>query len=281
MSELRHAFVTGNPIKHSRSPIIHNYWLNAYNIDGRYDAVLNTVEEFPFFITKLSQKNFCGGNVTLPHKETAFRLADWCDEAAHAIGAANTLWLDEGRLCAMNTDSYGFLANLDDFIPGWSAKTAVVLGAGGAARSVIHALRVRNCQKITVLNRTLARTLALRNKFGDIIDVQPWEHRQHYVGEADLIVNTTSIEMEHQTKRFETPLLDLGEARPTTIVTDLVYTPLFTPFLKHAKSLGLKTVDGLGMLLHQAVPGFEKWFGIRPDVTEQLRNEVLSTLLTD
>jgi len=278
MSKLRRAFVTGDPISHSRSPIIHHYWLTTYNIDGRYDAILNTIEDFPFFIKNLSHKNFCGGNVTLPHKETAFRLADCCDEAAQAIGAANTLWLDDGRLYATNTDSYGFLANLDDALPGWSAKTAVVLGAGGAARSIIHALKVRHCQKIVVFNRTLARALMLKKTFGEIIDVQPWENRQNFVKVADLIVNTTSVEMEHQPDMYETPLLELGDARPTTIVTDVVYTPLFTPFLKHAKSLGLPIVDGLGMLLHQAVPGFEKWFGIRPDVTSQLRNKVLSTL---
>ena len=274
-----HAFVTGYPVLHSRSPQIHRFWLKKYNISGQYDPIEVAPEEFSNFINTLQNQGFCGGNVTIPHKSDAFRLAEKRDAIATTIGAANTLWFENGHLCATNTDGYGFAANLDDFAPGWAGGAALVIGAGGASRAVIYTLKQRGFDRIYLVNRTKARADELAEHFGKPVQAHLWDKLDSLVREVDFIVNTTSLGMEN---RFNTPgnetFINLDSAKPTALVTDIVYTPLITPILAQAQKLGLKTVDGIGMLLHQAVPGFERWFGVRPEVDEQLRSEILRSM---
>lgn len=208
----------------------------------------------------------------------AFAAVDSRDEAAAAIGAVNTLWFEDGRLCGGNTDAYGFAANLDALAPGWdNADTALVLGAGGAGRAIVHALQTRGFSRIAIVNRTLSRAEELASHFGEGVSAHGWDAAQALVKDAGLIVNTTSLGMSGHGEPTEFPL-DLSEAQKSAVATDIVYIPLKTPFLASAEAAGLKTVDGLGMLLHQAVPGFERWFGKRPEVTEALRNYILDDM---
>ncbi len=269
------AFVTGWPVEHSLSPLIHGHWLKRYGIEGSYEKLAKSPDEVESFLTGLPESQWAGGNVTIPHKETAFRVCATLDDAARAIGAVNTVWIEDGRLAGANTDAHGFLANLDDRAEGWDqASTALVLGAGGAARAVIHGLLTRGFSDIVVANRTLGRADALARHFRDKVRPLIWDRIAEEVPRAGLIVNTTSLGMKGQ------PALeiDFASARPDTVVTDIVYTPLVTPLLAGASEHGLKTVDGLGMLLHQAVPGFEKWFGRRPEVDNELRAVLLDAL---
>jgi len=272
------AFVTGFPIKHSRSPLIHGFWLKEQGIEGSYEAIEVLPENFAEFAASLAKKGFAGGNVTIPHKEVAFAAVDSRDEAAAAIGAVNTLWFEDGRLCGGNTDAYGFAANLDALAPGWdNADTALVLGAGGAGRAIVHALQTRGFSRIAIVNRTLSRAEELASHFGEGVSAHGWDAAQALVKDAGLIVNTTSLGMSGHGEPTEFPL-DLSEAQKSAVATDIVYIPLKTPVLASAEAAGLKTVDGLGMLLHQAVPGFERWFGKRPEVTEALRNYILDDM---
>ncbi|TCQ81769.1 shikimate dehydrogenase [Ochrobactrum sp. BH3] len=272
------AFVTGFPIKHSRSPLIHGFWLKELGLEGSYEAIEVAPENFVEFATSLEQSGFVGGNVTIPHKEVAFATVGSRDEAAEAIGAVNTLWLENGKLCGGNTDAYGFAANLDALAPDWdNADTALVLGAGGAGRAIVHALQKRGFSRISIVNRTLSRAEELASHFGKGVSGHGWDAAQRLVKEAGLIVNTTSLGMSGHGEAEEFPL-DLSEAQKSAVATDIVYIPLKTPFLAKAEAAGLKTVDGLGMLLHQAVPGFERWFGKRPQVTEALRNYILDDM---
>ncbi|QPC86075.1 shikimate dehydrogenase [Mesorhizobium sp. NBSH29] len=269
------AFVCGHPIAHSRSPLIHGTWLTELGIAGSYEAIDVSPEDFPNFAAGLQQAGFAGGNVTIPHKEAAFAAAAVRTEAAELIGAVNTLWFDEGRLCGDNTDAYGFAANLDASAPGWATGScAVVLGAGGAARAVIVALQQRGFNDIRIVNRTVARAQELADHFGIGANAYGWNALSELLTDADLLVNTTALGMKGQ----ETIAFDLSSMRSAAIVTDIVYVPLTTPLLAEAMGCGLRTVDGLGMLLHQAVPGFERWFGKRPDVTGSLRNRIVSDL---
>ena len=271
------AFVTGYPVKHSRSPLIHGHWLKTLGIDGSYTAQEVTPENFPAFIASLKDgtSGFRGGNVTIPHKEMAFALADEPDALAAELGAANTLWLEEGRLKATNTDGMGFTANLDERHPGWhKTDRAVVLGAGGASRAIIQALRNRGIGEIHVLNRTLERARELADRFGDRIHAHSLEALPEVMKGAGLFVNTTSLGMDGS----EAPEIDFSSMNAGAVVTDIVYVPLITPILVMAEAQGLATVDGLGMLLHQAVPGFEKWFGKRPVVDETLRALVIADM---
>jgi shikimate dehydrogenase len=271
------AFVTGYPIRHSRSPLIHGFWLKAHGLDGSYEAVETAPDAFAEFLSTLSEQGFVGGNVTIPHKETAFRLCERRDAAAEAIGAVNTLWFESGRLHGGNTDAYGFAANLDDYAKGWeSVETALVLGAGGASRAIIHALKSRGVTQIHVVNRTQGRAAELAEHFGSGVFAHPLDRTQDLAKEAGLIINTTPVGMEGHGE--DGSALDFDKADPAAIVTDIVYVPLETPFLKSAREAGLKTVDGLGMLLHQAVPGFEHWFGVRPEVTPKLRAHILADM---
>lgn len=272
------AFVAGYPIRHSRSPLIHGIWLRQYGIAGSYDAVEVAPEGLADFIgsLRLPDVRFRGGNVTIPHKEAVFSLVDRVDDLADEIGAANTLWLEDGKLCATNTDAYGFAANLDAARPEWGRRTdrAVVLGAGGASRSVIRAIRERGFREIHVVNRTVERAKVLADRFGERVFAHGMEALGEVMTGADLFVNTTSLGMENS----QAPAIDFERLDGAATVTDVVYVPLVTPFIAGARACGLATVDGLGMLLHQAVPGFEKWFGVRPEVTEDLRRRVVADM---
>jgi shikimate dehydrogenase len=277
MADPDRAFVTGYPIKHSRSPLIHRHWLHLSGQSGSYDAVEMTPDDFPEFIEKLAsgRSGFVGGNVTIPHKEAAFALSQKPDDIAAELGAANTLWLEDGQLLATNTDGYGFAANLDAMAPGWSDwQSAVVLGAGGASRAIILTLRDRGFRQIRVVNRTVARAQALADRFGKQISAHPLEALPEVMRGAGFFVNTSALGMEGS----NVPTIDFSPLNEGAVVTDIVYAPLITPILSMAAAQGFKTVDGLGMLLHQAVPGFEKWFGIRPVVTEQLRSLIIADL---
>ncbi|MFK3778748.1 shikimate dehydrogenase [Agrobacterium sp. NPDC089420] len=272
------AFVAGYPIKHSRSPIIHSYWLKKFGIDGAYRAVEISPEDFPDFIAQLKQGKAdmpVGGNVTIPHKEVAYRLADRPDALAEELGAANTIWVEEGRVHATNTDGYGFVANLDERHPGWDKiDRAVVLGAGGASRAVIQSLRDRGIGEIHVLNRTVERARELADRFGSRVFSHPQAALHEIMGGAGLFVNTTSLGMDGT----EAPELDFSPLAADAVVTDIVYVPLKTPILKMAEQQGMATVDGLGMLLHQARPGFKRWFGEMPEVDETLRSLIIEDM---
>ena len=275
MAEMPRAFVCGHPIAHSRSPRIHGYWLEKYAIAGSYTAVDVAPEAFGEFLRSLSQAGFRGGNVTIPHKEAAFGLADSRDEAATQIGAANTLWLQDGQLHASNTDAYGFAANLDERAPQWrNSGAAVVLGAGGSSRAIVHALKSRGVRDIRIANRTIDRANELKHHFGEGVSAHSTDAIPELLSDAGLVVNTTSLGMKGVGDLPADPEL----MRDDAVVADIVYVPLVTPFLAAAAKRGLKTVDGLGMLLHQAVPGFERWFGVRPDVTTELRDLIVADL---
>lgn len=275
MADTKHAFVCGHPISHSRSPMIHGHWLKTYGISGDYRAVDVMPEDFGDFASGLAENGFVGGNVTIPHKEAAFALADSRETVAEIIGAANTLWLENGNLCATNTDAYGFAANLDERSPGWDAhKTALVLGAGGASRAIIHALIERGFTAIHVANRTEGRARELADRFGAKVMAHPFVALDELAADAGLLVNTTSLGMKGE---GSIPL-HMANIRSEALVTDIVYVPLITPFLADAKAHGFNIADGIGMLLHQAVPGFEKWFGVRPEVTSQLRSMIIADM---
>jgi shikimate dehydrogenase len=277
---VKRAFVIGHPIAHSRSPRIHGHWLSRYGIDGSYEAIDVAPDEMPAFFGRIRAGEFVGGNVTVPLKELAFELCDSHDLDTVGIGATNTistyLSSDGITLHGDNTDYYGFTANLDAALPGWKEgmQSAIVLGAGGAARGVVSALAVSGIPAIHILNRTAEKAVALAREL-------PGPLHGHKLGEfatlapgAGLLVNATTVGM-HGTAFENLPLELLPE---TAIVTDIVYVPLATPLLAAARARGLRTVDGLGMLLHQAVPGFEAWFGVRPEVTPELRAEIEATL---
>ncbi len=267
------AFVCGHPIGHSRSPLVHRYWLRQFGISGSYDAVDVAPEQFPQFLQGLSNSGFAGGNVTIPHKETANSLVSRRDEAAELIGAVNTLWLEEGAVHGGNTDAYGFAANLDIGAPGWQeARRAVVLGAGGASRAVVFALRHRGIADIRIVNRTVGRATTLSHRFGGGVSAHGVAALPELLGDADMLINTTPPGVDS----WGTVAADLTRMPDNALVTDIVYVPVQTPLLAAAAARGLKTVDGIGMLLHQAVPGFERWFGVRPRVTGELR-EILVT----
>ncbi|WP_019170892.1 shikimate dehydrogenase [Pseudaminobacter salicylatoxidans] len=271
----RKAFVCGHPIAHSRSPKIHGFWLRQYGIDGSYDAIDVEPEVFDDFLARLAANGLVGGNVTIPHKEAAFRLVQRRAAAAEAIGAVNTLWFENGHLWGDNTDAYGFAANLDEYAPDWDkVGTALVLGAGGAARAVVHALKMRGFRHIRIVNRTAERALALADAFGEGVSGHPLAASGEFLPDTGLLVNTTSLGMHGSD---ELPV-DPSALPAHAIVADIVYVPLETPLLAAARARGLKTVDGLGMLLHQAVPGFERWFGVRPEVTRKLRELIVADL---
>ncbi|PDT51998.1 MULTISPECIES: shikimate dehydrogenase [Sinorhizobium] len=272
-----HAFVTGYPIKHSRSPLIHGYWLKQFGIAGSYRAHEVTPAAFPDFMRNLREGStgFCGGNVTIPHKEMAFELSDRPDELSAELGAANTLWLEDRQIYATNTDGRGFVANLDERASGWDrTSTAVILGAGGASRAVIQAVRDRGVRTIHVVNRTAARAQELADRFGEAVEAHPIAALSEVMADAGLFVNTTSLGMDGE----PAPSIDFSPLAAGAVVTDIVYVPLKTPLLRQAEEQGFRIVDGLGMLLHQAVPGFEKWFGRKPNVDETLRQIIIEDM---
>lgn len=275
MSGVLRAGVIGWPIKHSKSPRLHGHWLQKYGVNGTYEHVETPPETFDQQVRALIADGWRGANVTIPHKEAALAVADDASEIAKAIGAANTLiFRDDGTIFADNTDGYGFIENLRQGAGTlWNAQApAVVLGAGGAARAVIHSLLDAGASEIRLTNRTAARADDLADRFGPNVKTIPWDSVASALPGAGLIVNTTSLGM-----KGAPPLtIDLSAAPKTAIATDIVYTPLITAFLEAATAQGLKTVDGLGMLLHQARPGFTAWFGPTPEVDETLRSLMLA-----
>lgn len=275
MADAPRAFVAGHPIGHSRSPLIHGAWLERYGIDGLYSAVDVAAEDFAGLLVEIRAGRWMGGNVTIPHKEAAFAGVERRDAAAEVIGAVNTLWMEGETLVGGNTDAYGFAANLDQNLSGWrDGRTALVLGAGGASRAVVHAILEAGYARVDIVNRTVSRAGALAERFGRGAVAHAWEAAEPLLGDADLIVNTTSLGMKGQPPL----LLDFGKVRSGSVATDIVYVPLITPFLAMAAEAGLTTCDGLGMLLHQAAPGFARWFGTFPEVDQALRDLVLADI---
>jgi shikimate dehydrogenase len=270
------AAVIGSPIAHSRSPALHGYWLRRYGIRGHYIPMDISQADLPDLIRALPRMGFVGANITIPHKETILSLADVITDRAALIGAANTLiFRKDGRIHADNTDGSGFIANLRQNAPAWEPHKgpAAVFGAGGAARAVIAALLEVGVPELRVANRSRPRAEALRADFGAKVTVCDWVQAANMLDGAMTVVNTTSLGMVGKPD-FRVPLDGLN---PSALVTDLVYTPLKTQFLLQAEAQGCTVVDGLGMLLHQAVPGFERWFGIRPEVDDATRAAVLGS----
>ncbi len=267
MSTPRAACLIGWPAAHSRSPLIHKYWLKSLGLEGDYRIEAVEPAAFADFVAQLAARGYSGANVTIPHKERAL-AASVPDARARAVGAANTLFFEDGKLHSTNTDIEGFINNLDAAAPGWDrGGEALVLGAGGSARAVVFGLLERGISCVHLANRTAARAQALRDQFGERVQVAPWQDVDALLPRVDLLVNTTSLGMKGQP-----PLaVNVAALPPDATVADLVYVPLTTELLKAAKARGLKTADGLGMLLHQAVRGFELWFGKRPQVTPELR----------
>jgi shikimate dehydrogenase len=264
------AFVIGWPIAHSRSPLIHNYWLKQLDLPGSYARIPVAPADLPNFLSNIAALGFVGGNITLPHKENAFIACATTTAVAARLKAVNTLWIEAGKLAGDNTDVAGFLASLDADLPGWdkSVDKVVVLGAGGAARGIICALTTRGARHIVIVNRTRDRGEELQQQFPDAeIELADFADAPRALAGADLLVNTTSLGMVGQP-----PLeIDLAPLSPRAAVADIVYAPLETPLLRQAAARGLRTSGGLGMLLYQAVPGFRRWFGQEPEVTPELR----------
>lgn len=268
------AGVIGSPIAHSRSPRLHGHWLRKYGLQGYYVPMDIAAEDLESSLRHMQKMGFVGVNITLPYKEKVMEIADLVSDRATLIGAANTLiFRKDGRIHADNTDGYGFIENLRQSAPNWNPKggPAVVFGAGGAARAIVASLLDVGVPEIRITNRTRLRAEKLREDFGNRLIVVEWVKAGNVLEDAATVVNTTSLGMAGKPE-FRVPLDGL---RPGTVVNDLVYTPLETRFLQLAADKGCKVVDGLGMLLHQAVPGFERWFGFRPEVDEATRAAVL------
>lgn len=267
---LRLAAVLGWPVAHSRSPRLHGHWLRRHGIAGHYVPLQIAPEDFKQALTLLPRIGFVGANVTIPHKQAALALATRATPLARRIGAANTLLFTPDGAFADNTDAHGFSSNILDSLPNWSPRCAAVLGAGGASRAVVVGLIDRGVQEIRLANRSADRTEALAHEFPVIRPVD-WAHRHAMLSDCDTLVNTTSLGMTGSP-----PLdIDLSALPSTALVNDLVYVPLETPLLAAARARGNLAVDGLGMLLHQAAPGFERWFGVAPTVDDDLRAAVL------
>jgi len=273
---MKHACVIGWPVEHSRSPLLHGYWLKKYGIDGTYTKRAVAPEAVAGFLQSVRANGYVGCNVTVPHKAAAYSAADEREDSAKAVSAANTLWLSDGKLVAANTDTYGYMTNLSEQAPGWDRRDAPVsiLGAGGAARAIVFGFLDAGVSEIRVFNRTRARAETLAQQFGSCVKVFDWSEREAGSRDSAVLVNTTTIGMNGD----GTLDLDLAGFDPECVVSDIVYVPLETELLRKAKSQGLRTVDGLGMLLHQGVPGFEKWFGVRPEVTDELRNLIVGDI---
>jgi shikimate dehydrogenase len=269
------AGVIGWPVAHSLSPRLHGYWLAHYNVDGAYLPLPVPPESFAEVLCLLPAMGMAGVNLTIPHKQTALEAVDEIDDVAKRIGAVNTIIVrDDKSLFGTNTDARGFLANLKAGAPAWAADSgpAVLIGAGGAARAIAVALLDAGVPELRIVNRTVARATELADALGDPVKVHRWDDRSEILAETALVVNTTSLGMIGQ------PALDIdtGGLSVGTVVMDIVYSPLETPFLTAARAAGAVTVDGLGMLLHQAAPGFAAWFGVEPEVTPELRTHVLA-----
>ncbi len=274
---MRKACIIGYPVKHSRSPIVHGHWLEQHGIEGSYDHAEVRPEDFAAFVQAMPDAGYAGGNITIPHKTRLLELATHCSAEAQAVGAANTLWFENGKPCVDNTDIDGFLKNLDHEAKGWDrhAETALVLGAGGASRAIVYALVKRGVSRVLLANRTLANAEDMARDFGSAIMPVSWGDIARHSADVDLLVNTTSLGMEGQNAL----VFDLEKLPPHAVVTDAIYVPLETDLLQRARLRGLTTVGGLGMLLHQAVPGFERWFGVKPVVTMALHDLVAADVM--
>ena len=269
------AGVIGSPIAHSKSPRLHRHWLAKYGIAGDYVPLHVEKNDLREVLRALPKMGFVGANVTIPHKVAVLDIADQVSDRATLIGAANTLiFHEDGKIIADNTDGYGFLANLKQGAPGWRPDLgpAAVLGAGGAARAVIVSLLDAGVPEILLANRTRTKADVLRSEFGSRVRVFEWVQAGNMIEAATTVVNTTSLGMVGSPE-LRVPLDGL---QPRTVVTDLVYNPLRTHLIGEAEKAGCTVVDGLGMLLHQGVPGFERWFGVRPEVDQVTRDAVLA-----
>ena len=265
------ACIIGWPVAHSRSPLIHGYWLSKYNIRGSYEKQPVRPGELEAFLQTMPARGFRGCNVTLPHKEAAFAAAARKHLEARAVGAANTLWYEDGELACDNTDGAGFMSHLAASAPAFDARScgvAAILGAGGAARAIVHAFLSAGVDDVRLFNRTRSRADAVAAFFGPRVKAYAWREATDRSRDAGILVNATTLGMAGGGGELA---LDLDALGAGCVVADLVYVPLLTPLLAAAEARGLTTVDGLGMLLHQAVPGFQKWFGVRPEVTPELR----------
>jgi shikimate dehydrogenase len=272
----RRACVIGHPVVQARSPVLHGYWLKEYGIDGDYTREDVPPGEIDFFLKNLRTHGYVGANITVPHKAAAYRALDHAEPVVETLKVTNTIWLESDGLHGTNTDVHGFLANLDETVPDWNidAEQAVVLGAGGGARAVVYGLLSRGLKRVVVVNRTLARAQAFTVEFGNRVTAASYSELAAWLEDADVLVNTTSLGMAGQP-----PLdIDISPLAEDGVVYDIVYVPLETPLLAAARARRLRTVDGLGMLLHQAVPAFEKFFGVKPKVTPALRDFVLADI---
>jgi shikimate dehydrogenase len=274
--DFKAACVIGWPVEHSRSPLIHDYWIRQFGLKAAYRREAVPPDRFADFVARLADHGYVGANVTVPHKERALELSK-PDALAQAVGAANTLWRDDGVLRSTNTDVEGFVASLDAGVPDWAKhmESAVVLGAGGAARAIVFGLIERGVRHIHVVNRSLDRATAMRTRFGDRVVPSGWDRRTDLLADAGLLVNTTTLGMAGQ-PHLE---IDLAPLAAAAVVADIVYAPLVTPLLAAGRARGLRTVDGLGMLLHQAAGAFARFFGQRPQVTQGLRTLVEADLM--
>ena len=277
LTETIKAGVMAWPVSHSLSPHLHRHWLKTYRINGTYDPIAVMPDDFQKMLRSLPDLGFSGVNVTLPHKIAALKAVDTLDNSARRIGAVNTVVVKaDGSLHGSNTDAFGFMANISDVTPDFepTAGAAIVLGAGGAARAVCVALQDSGVPEILVLNRTRETAETLAEDLGRPLEVYDWALRHDVLKEGSFLVNTTSLGMKGMA-----PLdLNLAALPDNSCVCDIVYTPLETPLLASARARGNPTIDGLGMLLHQARPGFEAWFGQMPDVTDALRHAVLNAV---
>lgn len=272
--DVRKAGVIGWPVAHSLSPALHRYWLKRYQITGEYEALPVVPEALKGFIRHMPQEGYRGANVTVPHKETVIPFLDEMDEVARAIGAVNTIVIDKGSLKGFNTDAYGFAENLRQHGFPVARNKAIVLGAGGAAKAVCHALAKERFAHIIIAARTAAKAKAIAKALPIETSIINWQERSMALEGADLLINATSLGL-----RGGEPLeMDLSRLPKTALVSDIVYAPLDTPLLKTARARGNRTIDGLGMLLHQAAPAFEAWFGVRPEVDEETRKQVLACI---
>ena len=263
--------VLGSPVAHSKSPLLHGFWLKQFGISGHYIPIDVKATDLEQVLQTLPKMGFVGANVTLPHKEKILSIADQISDRAALIGAANTLvFQPDGKLYADNTDGYGFIENIRQHAPDWQAKDgpALVLGAGGAARAIVSALLEAGAPEVYISNRTRSRADQIKSDFGNRVNVVDWVKASTEIEHTHTLVNTTSLGMTGK------PALNISlkGLRPETLVTDIVYTPLETEFLQAARSKGSTVVDGLGMLIHQAVPGFERWFGQKPVVDQEIRD---------
>lgn len=278
---MKRALVIGYPVAQARSPLLHGFWLREYGIAGEYGREEVKPEDVATFLRALPDRGFAGCNVTIPNKEAAFQACTRTTARAAALGAVNTIWFDDGEIWGDNTDGLGFVAHLDAVHPGWDTtnQRILLLGAGGGARGLAMPLLERKPMRLAFSNRSEERLGKLVADLKMVapeapVDLVAWDARDAALADFDLVINTTSLGMQGK----EPLALDLSRLPAHAIVADIVYVPLETPLLASAKARGLKTLDGLGMLLHQAVPGFEKWFGRKPAVTEALRAHIVAHL---